>query len=326
MSDTIEMPTSSSEQMRLILSSLRLRRIGSDAYAGDSLPQLSGRIYGGQVLAQALVAADDTLPAVGSGDGPGHDGPRQLHSVHGYFLRPGSTADGVTLAVERLHDGRSFSTRRTHAFQSGKPILSFISSYQVDQPGGEHAATAPDAPAPEELRSAIDLFDSVDHPVAKFMSSTAAFDIRHVGRPLYLGPDPERSEHQLLWMRARSPLPEGTSQLIHRALLAYACDQVMLEPAIRRLGLSWRTKGMSVASLDHSMWWHRELKVDDWLLFDQRSPSAQGGRALGSATVFDRHGRHVATIAQEGMLRVPDTPVETSGTGPEESWRRPSLR
>src|SRR5699024_4400720 len=111
-SDTIEMPTSSSEQMRLILSSLRLRLIGSDAYAGASLPQLSGRIYGGQVLAQALVAADDTLPAVEQGG----DGPRQLHSVHGYFLRPGSTADGVTLAVERLHDGRSFSTRRTHAF------------------------------------------------------------------------------------------------------------------------------------------------------------------------------------------------------------------
>jgi acyl-CoA thioesterase-2 len=312
--DEIAMPSSSSEQMRLILDSLRLTRTGEDTFAGDSLPQLSGRIYGGQVLAQALVAADDTLPAPGPDDGP-----RQLHSVHGYFLRPGSTADGVTLAVERLHDGRSFSTRRTHAFQSGKPILSFISSYQVDQPGGEHALAAPDAPAPEDLPSAIDLFESLDHPVAKFMSSTAAFDIRHVGRSLYVGPDPERSDHQMLWMRARSPLPEGTSQLIHRALLAYACDQVMLEPALRRLGLSWRTKGMSMASLDHSMWWHRELKVDDWLLFDQRSPSAQGGRALGSATVFDRHGRHVATIAQEGMLRVPDGPNAVAGTGSDET-------
>ncbi|MGC5628784.1 acyl-CoA thioesterase [Georgenia sp. Z1344] len=318
-SGVLDVPSSDSEQMRRILDAMRLERTGDDTYAAESLPQLSGRIYGGQVLAQAILAADDTLVDDG-------DGPRLLHSAHGYFLRPGNADHGVTLAVERLHDGRSFSTRRSHAFQGGKPILSIIFSFQETQPGLEHHDPAPDAPDPETLPSAIDLFESVDHPVARFMSSTAAFDIRHVGPSIYLGPDPDRSDTQMLWMRARAPLPEGSSQLLHRALLAYACDQVMLEPVLRRQGLTWRTDGLSMASLDHSMWWHRELRVDDWLLFVQRSPSAQGGRGLGTAEVYDRSGALVSTIGQEGMVRVPEPQPHVSGSGPGEQWRRPSLR
>ncbi|MGC5615953.1 acyl-CoA thioesterase [Georgenia sp. Z1491] len=313
----LDVPDSDSAQMRQILDSLRLERTGPDSFAGGSLPQLSGRIYGGQVLAQALLAADDTLT---------DDGPRYLHSAHGYFLRPGRSQDGVTLAVEQLHDGRSFSTRRTHAFQHGKPILSIISSYQKSQPGLDHHDPAPQAPDPETLPSAIDLFESVDHPVARFMSSTAAFDIRHVGGNLYLGPDPDRAERQMLWMRARTPLPESTSQLLHRALLAYACDQVMLEPVLRRQGLAWRSEGLSMASLDHSMWWHREVRVDEWLLFVQRSPSAQGGRGLGTAEVYDRSGALVSSIGQEGMVRVPDPDPPLAASGPDGEWRRPSLR
>ena len=247
--------------------------------------------------------------------------------MHGYFLRPGRLDVPITFAVERLHDGRSFSTRRTHALQEGKPILSLISSYQEDQPGRDHGEDAPAAPDPEELTSAITLFDSVDHPVAKFMSSVAAFDIRHVGETVYMTPTRERADTQMLWMRARSPLPAGVTQLQHRALLAYACDQVMLEPVLRQHGLSWRTTGLSVASLDHGMWWHRPVSADEWLLFVQHSPSAQGGRGLGIAKVFDRGGAHVATIAQEGMVRVPDgEQAPVSGTDAGEEWRRPSLR
>ncbi|MPV38710.1 acyl-CoA thioesterase II [Georgenia subflava] len=281
--------------MASVLATLRLRRLGPDEFTGTSLPQLNNRVYGGQVLAQSVLAAAATLPG----------SQRQLHSVHGYFLRPGKLELPISFAVERLHDGRSFSTRRTHALQQGKPILSLISSYQEDQPGREHAATAPAAPDPETLPSAIDLFREVDHPVAAFMSSIAAFDIRHVGESLYLRPSSEPAESQMLWMRARSPLPEGITQLQHRALLAYACDQVLLEPVLRRHGLSWRTKGLSVASLDHGMWWHRPVHVDEWLLYVQESPSAQGGRGLGLAKVFDTAGHHVATISQEGMVRVP---------------------
>lgn len=326
--DVLDVPRTDAEPMATVLSTLRLTRLGPDDFAGTSLPQLSGRIYGGQVLAQSVLAAAATLPDDG-------DGRRQLHSVHGYFLRPGKVELPITFAVERLHDGRSFSTRRTHALQQGKPILSLISSYQEDQPGREHAATAPEAPDPEGLRSALALFDEVDHPVAKFMSSTAAFDIRHVEQDIYLRGAGEATDTQMLWMRARSPLPAGLTQLQHRALLAYACDQVLLEPVLRRHGLSWRTKGLSVASLDHGMWWHRPLDVGQWLLYVQESPSAQGGRGLGIAKVFDTAGTHVATIAQEGMVRVPDdsepaprraAEQQTSVPRPDEEWKRPSLR
>ncbi|RPF27735.1 acyl-CoA thioesterase [Georgenia muralis] len=325
--ETLDVPQSDVEPMATVLRILRLGRLGPDRFTGTSLPQLSGRIYGGQVLAQSVLAAHATLPA---------DGARQLHSVHGYFLRPGKVDLPISFAVERLHDGRSFSTRRTHALQQDKPILSLISSYQEDQPGRDHASTAPAAPDPETLRSAITLFGEIDHPVAKFMSSIAAFDIRHVDQDVYLRPAGSAERTQMLWMRARSPLPAGLTQLQHRALLAYACDQVLLEPVLRRHGLSWRTRGLSVASLDHSMWWHRDVAVDDWLLFVQDSPSAQGGRGLGTAQVFDRAGTHVATIAQEGMVRVPDDDgagsarATNEGAAPETpadgEWRRPSLR
>lgn len=290
--------TTEDQPLGMILDTMRLGRTSPTTFAGRSLPQFSGRIYGGQALAQAIVAAEDTVPDDG-------DGLRQLHSVHGYFLRPGKADKDVQLAVEELHDGRSFSTRRTHVFQDHKPILSLINSYQESQPGVEHASQAPQSPDPESLPSAIELFDSHDHPVAKFMSSTAAFDIRHVGSNLYVQPDPQARPNQQLWMRARSPIPPGMTQLQHRALLAYGSDQVLLEPALRRHGLCWRTEGLSVASLDHSMWWHRDVNVGQWLLFDQYSPSAQGGRALASAKVFSTDGTHVATIQQEGMIRIP---------------------
>ncbi len=318
--DVLAVPDAGAEPLDSLLRTLRLERLGEDEYRGVSLPQMNGRIYGGQVLAQSILAAADTL----AGDG---DGSRELHSVHGYFLRPGKLDLPITFAVERLHDGRSFSTRRTHALQQGRPILSLISSYQEDQPGRDHGESAPAAPAPESLSSAIELFNAVDHPVAKFMSSIAAFDIRHVGEPVYLSAPDERTDTQMLWMRARTPLPAEVSQLQHRALLAYACDQVMLEPVLRRHGLSWRSRGLSVASLDHSMWWHRPVRADDWLLFVQHAPSAQGGRGLGIAKVFDRAGAHVATIAQEGMVRVPeDAEREVAGVRPDEEWKRPSLR
>jgi acyl-CoA thioesterase-2 len=318
--DVLAVPDAGAEPLDSVLRTLRLERLGDDEYRGVSLPQMNARIYGGQVLAQSIVAAADTLVDVG-------DGQRQLHSVHGYFLRPGKLDLPITFAVERLYDGRSFSTRRTHALQQGRPILSLISSYQEDQPGRDHAETAPAAPAPESLASAIDLFNAVDHPVAKFMSSIAAFDIRHVGEPVYLQPTAERTDTQMLWMRARTPLPAEVTQVQHRALLAYACDQVMLEPVLRRHGLAWRSEGLSVASLDHSMWWHRPVRADDWLLFVQHAPSAQGGRGLGTAKVFDRAGTHVATIAQEGMVRVPEgAEPEVGAVRPDEEWKRPSLR
>ena len=265
---------------------------GEDVYAGVSMHQPNGRVYGGQVLAQALLAAGATV-----------DRRRLPHSLHGYFLRAGDIHQPVDFAVERLRDGRSFSARRTHAFQSGKAILSMISSFQEDQDGFEHSTPMPDVPAPDEVLSAQELLGGIDHPVADFWSRQSAFDVRHVEGSLYLGASGENSHHQAVWMRSRGPVPDD--QLLHRALLVYACDQIMLEPVLRAGGHSWMTPGLSVASLDHAMWWHRDVRVDEWLLFVQSSPSAQGGRGLASARVYSQDGTLVASIAQEGMVRIP---------------------
>jgi acyl-CoA thioesterase II len=267
---------------------------GTDQFTGRSLPQPGGRVFGGQVLAQALLAAgrtvsDDRLP----------------HSLHGYFLRAGDVREPITFSVERLRDGRSFSARRTHALQGGEAILSMITSFQEQQPGLDYADEMPAGiPGPDEVPSALDQLGGIDHPVAKFWTQEAAFDVRHVDGSIYLGPPEQPSGQQVVWFRSRAPLPDG--QLLHRALLAYACDQVMLEPILRRAGRSWTTRGLSIASLDHAMWWHRDVRVDDWLVYVQSTPSAQGGRGLGAARVFTQDGTLVASIAQEGMVRFPD--------------------
>ncbi len=288
------LPTSASAPIAALLDILDIRPApdGADRFTARSLPQPGGRIFGGQVIAQALIAAGRTVP----------DG-RLPHSVHGYFLRAGDITQPLELAVERLRDGRSFAARRTHAVQGEEAILSMISSFQVDQQGIEHTEAMPDVPAPDDVESAMDRMGDLDHPVARFWTHESAFDVRHVDGSIYLGPSPTRTGVQRVWLRARGPLPED--QLLHRALLAYSCDQIMLEPVLRRAGLSWITPGLSVASLDHAMWWHRDVRVDQWLLFDQSSPSAQGGRGLGTARVFSQDGTLVASISQEGMVRVP---------------------
>ena len=273
-----------------LLTYLDLRPDGQDTFLGRSVPQVHGRVYGGQVLGQSMVAAAATVP-------PG----RLAHSVHGYFLRPGDLEEPITFTVERLRDGRSFSARRVHALQFGKPILSMMGSFQEVQEGIEHAEPAPRVPGPEDLTSAVEQFRAIDHPLAQHFYRTFAFDVRHVEGGLFLGPAEQPTPAQHLWMRARGHVPGDQGR--HRAILAYACDQVMLEPILRAHGLSWRRRGMSVASLDHAMWWHRDVDINDWLLYAQDSPSAQGGRGLGTAKVYTRSGELVATIAQEGMVR-----------------------
>jgi len=284
--------TDANDPVGELLAVLDLHRDGADTFTGRSLPQLNRRVYGGQVLAQSLLAAGLTL-----------DEHRLPHSMHGYFLRPGALEEPITFEVERLRDGRSFSARRTHAIQGGKPILSMIASFQEDQPGIEFAEEMPDVPGPDEVMSAHEQLSVVDHPAARFWTSQSAFDLRHVGGSLYLSPAERAEGKQLVWMRARRPVE--ADQLLHRALLAYACDKIMLEPALRRGGLSWQSPGLSIASLDHAMWWHRDVAVDEWLLYVQYAPSAQGGRGLGAVRVYSADGALVASIAQEGMIRVP---------------------
>ena len=268
-------------------------RTTEDIFTGSSHPMPSGRIYGGQVLAQALLAAERTLPE-----------DRAAHSMHGYFLRPGDASQGLTISVDRIHDGRSFSTRRAQAYQNGVPIFSMIASFQDVDPGVEHAASMPEGvPAPEELAPDEDRVQGLPGGTARMLSERAA-DVRHVDSPLYLPSDDEHAPQQAVWMRLRAPLPDD--QRLHRAALAYLSDMTIQESILRAHGVYWALPGLKVASLDHAMWWHRPARVDEWLLYVQESPNARGGRGLATGRIFTRDGEFVASVAQEIMIRVPD--------------------
>lgn len=252
------------------------------------------RLFGGQVLAQSLVAAARTV-----------GGEHLIHSMHGYFLRPGDATSALTFGVQRLRDGRSFSARRTHAYQGGIPILSMISSFQHPDHGLEHQETMPEGiPAPETLPTSAELLGRIDHPVAKSWAYDRAFDIRHIGNNVYFDVKGEHVPRTAVWLKTLGPMPED--QNLHRAALAYASDYTLLEPSLRAHGISWSTPGISVASLDHAMWWHRPVQVDEWLLYVAESPSASEARGLNTGRFFNRDGVLVATVAQEGMIRVPD--------------------
>ena len=280
-----------------LLSTLNLTNTGArtteDIFTGPSQWMPLGRVFGGQVLAQSLVAAMHTVPAE-----------RMLHSMHGYFLRPGDVQHPITFSVDRLYDGRSFSTRRTHAFQNGVPILSLIASFQTHDDGVEHQAEMPDdLPEPESLPTAADVLGDLDHDVARYWSNQRAFDMRHIPSAVYLTVDGERVPRQAVWMKAFGRLSDDPNE--HRAALAYASDYSILEPVLRAHGIPWSTPGLKVASLDHAMWWHRDARVDEWLLYVQESPSASGGRGLSLGRIYTRDGVLVASVAQEGMVRLP---------------------
>lgn len=280
-----------------LLSTLHLTDTGArtteDIFTGPSQWMPLGRVFGGQVLAQSLVAAMHTVAS-----------DRTIHSMHGYFLRPGDVEHPITFSVDRLHDGRSFSTRRTHAYQNGEPILSLIASFQTDDGGVEHQLDMPtDLPDPETLPSTADVLGAFDHDVARYWSNERAFDVRHIPSPIYLSVEGERIPRQAVWMKAFGRLPDDPKQ--HRAALAYASDYSILEPVLRAHGTAWATPGLKVASLDHAMWWHRDARVDEWLLYVQESPSASGGRGLSLGRIYTREGVLVASVAQEGMVRVP---------------------
>jgi acyl-CoA thioesterase-2 len=268
-------------------------RTTEDIFTGASHPMPTGRIYGGQVLGQSIIAAERTMP----------EG-RIPHSMHGYFLRAGDASQGLTYAVDRIHDGRSFSTRRSQAYQNGVPIFSMIASFQDDNPGIEHAEPMPeDIPDPETLLPDEELSDGI-HPLSRRMLAERPVDMRHVEGPLFLAAGPERIARQAVWMRLRAPFPDDPA--LHRAALAYLSDMSIQESILRAHGLSWSTPGLKVASLDHAMWWHRPGRVDEWLLYLQESPNARGGRGLARGRIYTREGALVASVAQEITIRVPE--------------------
>ncbi len=293
MTRPVAVPLISTEPVASVLRILALEESGEDTFTGYSLPQVR-RVYGGQVIAQALLAAAATLEEA-----------RLPHSFHAYFMRGGNPLAPFTVKVERLRDGRSFSSRRAVCSQDGKEILALHASFEGEEEGLVFTSSAPKVPPPQDLHSALEIFRAIDHPVGRFLGKTSAFDVRHVQQSLYTKPDPTRAHTQQLWMKPRAAIPTSAGQHLHRALLAYVIDQIMFEPAMRVLGLSWMTPGMSAASLDHAMWFHRDLDINEWLLFDGECSNVNNGRSLCRCKVFTSKGVLLAEAEQQGMLRIP---------------------
>ena len=299
-SDDAETPSHAGDHddaLREVLRILDLResvaRTTEDIFTGPSYLTPHGRIYGGQVVAQSLLAAQRTVPA-----------DRILHSMHGYFLRPGDTAQDVTVAVDRIHDGRSFATRRSQAYQNGVPIWSMIASFQDEAPGVEHAMPMPAGiPEPESLPTDRERSPGLTPETTAHLEARA-FEVRHVEEPLLVASDPSRAQTQHVWMRMRGPLPDDPA--LHRAALGFMSDSSIQEAALRQNGLFWGTTGLKLASLDHAIWWHRFARADEWLLYVQESPSTRGGRGLTTGRIYTRDGALVSTVAQEIMMRVPE--------------------
>lgn len=268
-------------------------RTTEDIFVGQSEPMPTGRVFGGQVLGQAVIAAQRTVPEE-----------RVAHSLHGYFLRPGDSLKPITFSVDRINDARSFSARRIQAFQEGEPIFSMIASFQTPAGGLEHATPMPEGvPDPESL---TELPEGVEraHAIARRMVTDRPVEVRHVQPSIYLSPDPDASPTNAAWIRTRRRLPDDPA--LHRAVLAYMSDHTIHESVLRAHGIAWTHPGIKVASLDSALWWHRPARVDEWLLYVQESPSAGSGRGLATGRIYTRDGLLVASAAQEIVIRVPE--------------------
>lgn len=285
------MPKSAEELIDL----LDIEDIDGNLFRGRQPDTELQRVFGGQVAAQALIAGARTT-----------DPDFHAHSLHSYFLRPGDTTVPIVFDVEALRDGRSFATRRVVARQHGRPIYLMSASFQKDEVGLEHADTMPEARPPDEGVSLAEMFRGRD-PGARsgeWEREWAALDLRYVGNSVQGGlvpPDPDRPARAQLWVRVAGRLSD--SRLEHLAAFTYASDLTLIGAALVPHGKHVGTEGMQVASLDHTIWFHRPFRADEWWLYDQHSPTASGGRGVVLARVFSRSGEHVATVAQEGLIR-----------------------
>lgn len=274
-----------------LLPILDLEPLESNLFRGRSFDPGWQRVFGGQVLGQALMAASLTVED------------RLAHSMHGYFLRAGDPAAPIVYDVERLRDGGSFSTRRVVAIQHGEPIFSMAASFHVEETGFAHQAAMPDVPPPEALADETAFLDALSHaaPTARIVwTRRRPIEIRPVDMERFV--DRGRPSHgQAIWIRPRLPVPDDAR--LHRAVLAYASDLTLLDTTLLAHG-RWPFDGtLQVASLDHAMWFHRPFRFDDWMLHVSDSPAAAGGRGLNRGLLFDRAGTLIASVAQEGLVR-----------------------
>ena len=272
-----------------------LDQIEQDIFRGNSPNVAMQRVFGGQVAGQALVAAGRTV-----------EPERIVHSLHSYFIRPGDPRIPIVYTVDRVRDGRSFTTRRVVAVQHGKAIFSLSASFQLPQAGIDHQSLAPDSPHPETLATVHERYREFAGEKPSTQLLPWPFDMRYVDRPSWeQRADGGRVDQPYrIWMKARGRLPD--SPLLHACALTFACDLTLLDSILVRHGLAEVADPLRMASLDHAVWFHRPFRADEWLLYAQESPTASGSRGLTTARVFDESGRHIASVVQEGMVRLQD--------------------
>ncbi len=272
---------------------LRLERIEDNIFRGDSRDIGTSQVFGGQVLGQALSAAQNTVEG------------RVAHSLHAYFLRRGDVTAPIIYEVDRARDGGSFSNRRVVAIQHGRPILNLAASFQIPESGLEHQFEMPDVPGPDGLKDlteiARDMLDHIPSKMWRFLTDKRPFEFRHV-EPVNFELAEKLTPKKHVWIRAVDALPDNP--VLHQNLLTYVSDYELLGTATMPHGLSFTRDNVIMASLDHALWFHSEVKMDQWLLYAMDSPGSSGGRGLARGQVFTEDGRLVASTAQEGLMRV----------------------
>ncbi len=280
--------------MNEIIKILDLEEIELNHYRATSPNDGWQRVYGGQVIGQALVAASRTVPA-----------DRQVHSLHGYFLRAGDTEIPILYKVDRIRDGKSFTTRRVVAVQRGHAIFTLSISFQIEESGLSHQFPMPEAPRPESLLDERELrLEQAAHWAPEYQAhaeTTIAVDLRPVAPQDMLDPKPAEPRQQC-WMRSADALPDDPR--IHQCVLAYLSDWSLLDTATRPHGISFMQPNLQSASLDHAMWFHRRFRADEWLLYEQDSPNASGARGFNRGLIYNQAGLLVASTTQEGLIRV----------------------
>ncbi len=273
---------------------LELERLDTNLFRGESHDIGTHRVFGGQVLGQALSAANYTVEG------------RTVHSLHAYFLRKGDHEAPIIYEVDRQRDGRSFSSRRVVAIQHGRPIFNFAASFQVPEEGLDHQSSMPQVPKPDRLKDVSEYRDELlervsEDQLPRFLLHERPFDFRPVQVPQFLDTSP-REARSHVWFRACGQLADDDD--LHRNMLAYVSDYYLISTATRPHGYSVFSPEMQLASLDHAMWFHRSFRVDEWLLYSIESPNAWGGRGLARGSIYREDGALVASVAQEGVMRV----------------------
>jgi acyl-CoA thioesterase-2 len=272
-----------------LLETLDLEQLERNLYRGRS-PQVGWqRVFGGQVIGQSLIAATRTVEAG-----------RAAHSLHAYFMREGDPAVPIIYEVDRIRDGKSFSTRRVVAIQHGAAIFSMNASFQVEEIGLEHQIEMPQVPLPEQLPSETEL-QAAPESVKRYWERPRPIEIRPLDLRHFFSRE-KLPPQQTVWVRATGSLPDDP--VVHRAVLAYASDMTLLDTALFAHGRMIFDPDLQAASLDHAMWFHRPFRADEWLLYAEDSPSASGARGFTRGNLFSRDGKLVASVAQEGLIRV----------------------